>query len=174
MCCLFSQYTGRPVQPIGPAGQSPLIPAAPLELETAGGFPRKFEENMGSCGEMVPSPFMAENPQFAGGPFVGEEEKPLAMDLAMSCMDELLKMCRSGEPLWVRGNNGREMMNGDEYSRLFPWPLGVNKPPSSDIRMEATRASAVVIMNSITLVDAFLEAVYIFPTRARIFLHTTL
>nr|GMD94350.1 homeobox-leucine zipper protein ROC3 [Ipomoea batatas] len=155
MCCIFSQYTGRTGQPIGP---SPLLPAAPLDLETAGGFPRKFEENMGNCEDMVPGPFMAENPQFAGGPFIGEEEKPLAMDLAISSMDELVKMCRAGDPLWVRGNNGREMMNGEEYSRLFPWPLGINKPELSDIRAEATRATAVVIMNSITLVDAFLDA----------------
>nr|GMD97340.1 homeobox-leucine zipper protein ROC3 [Ipomoea batatas] len=155
MCCIFSQYTGRAGQPIGP---SPLLPAAPLDLETAGGFPRKFEDNMGSCEDMVHGQFMAENPQFAGGPFIGEEEKPLAMDLAISSMDELVKMCRAGEPLWVCGNNGREMMNGEEYSRLFPWPLGINKPESSDIRAEATRATAVVIMNSITLVDAFLDA----------------
>ncbi|KAF2308742.1 hypothetical protein GH714_015155 [Hevea brasiliensis] len=40
---------------------------------------------------------------------------------------------------------------------MFPWPLNL-KQHSNESRNEATRDSAVVIMNSITLVDAFLDA----------------
>ncbi|KAE8729647.1 putative transcription factor [Hibiscus syriacus] len=90
--------------------------------------------------------------------FLTEEEKTIAMELAMSSMDELVKMCRTNEPLWIRNNeNGREMLNLEEHAKVFRWPLNVEQR-SSEFWTEASRDSAVVIMNSMTLIDAFLDA----------------
>uniref|UniRef100_A0A803LTV9 Uncharacterized protein n=1 Tax=Chenopodium quinoa TaxID=63459 RepID=A0A803LTV9_CHEQI len=87
---------------------------------------------------------------------------PLAMELAMSSMDELLKMCHVNEPLWFRNSsNSMEVLNMEEYSRMFPWPHHHADPLKqhyNELRTEATRDKALVIMNSINLVDSFLDA----------------
>lgn len=94
---------------------------------------------------------------------LADEEKVMAMEFAVSCVQELTKMCDTEEPLWVNKKSdkiGGETLclNEEEYMRLFPWPMEKNNN-NGDFRTEASKANAVVIMNSITLVDAFLNAV---------------
>lgn len=93
---------------------------------------------------------------------LADEEKVLAMEFAVSCVQELTKMCNTEEPLWIEKKSdkiGSEILclNEEEYTRLFPWPMENHN--KGDFRREASKANAVVIMNSITLVDAFLNAV---------------
>ncbi|CAL5359556.1 unnamed protein product [Camellia sinensis] len=150
VCCLASRYSGRPIQSMGPV---PLLPPS-LDLDMSI-YPRNFQEPMS---EMIPVPMMPENSHFPGGGLIMEEDKSLALELAMSSMDVLVKMCQAGEPLWIRNNDsGREVLNFEEHTRMFQWPMNL-KQNGSEFRMEATRDTAVVIMNSITLVDAFLDA----------------
>ncbi|XAR70663.1 hypothetical protein NMG60_11027585 [Bertholletia excelsa] len=165
VCCLASRYSGRQIQGMSP---TPLLtPSLDLDMSI---YPRHFHDPMPSsnCPEMmaVPPPpaLMPETSHFvgaggSGGLVIMEEEKPLAMELAVSSMDELVKMCQVAEPLWIRaGESGREVLNVEEHARMFQWPLNVKQSAGYELRMEATRATAVVIMNSITLVDAFLDA----------------
>ncbi|TMW86490.1 hypothetical protein EJD97_021310 [Solanum chilense] len=169
VCCLVSQYNGRgPMQGLGPP--NPLLPPS-LELDMSiNNFTSKFEDQP-DCADMVPVPLLMpdqNNSQFSGGPMILEEEKSLAMELALSSMDELVKMCTSSDPLWIRASNdsGKEVLNVEEYSRMFSWPVGV-KQNGNELKIEATRSSAVVIMNSITLVDAFLDTnkcIELFPS----------
>ncbi|XP_028083900.1 homeobox-leucine zipper protein ROC3 [Camellia sinensis] len=150
VCCLASRYSDRPIQSMGPV---PLLPPS-LDLDMSI-YPRNFQEPMS---EMIPVPLMPENSHFPGGGLIMEEDKSLALELAMSSMDVLVKMCQAGEPLWIRNNDsGREVLNFEEHTRMFQWPMNL-KQNGSEFRMEATRDTAVVIMNSITLVDAFLDA----------------
>lgn len=154
VCCLVSQYNGRSMQGMG--GSSDLMQPHSLELDMSI-YPRKLDhdqEHINSCPpDMIPLPFMPEASHFPGNALILEEEKSLAMDLAMSCMNELLKMCHTGEPLWVR-----HALNLEEYARMFSWSVNLKQNPHQ-FRTEATRDTAVVIINSITLVDAFLDAV---------------
>ncbi|KAL2348904.1 hypothetical protein Fmac_002904 [Flemingia macrophylla] len=103
---------------------------------------------------------------FAESGVLMEEEKSLALDLAASSMAELVKMCQTNEPLWIRSSQSeRDVLNIEEHARMFPWPQ--NLKHRSELRTEATRDSAVVIMNSVTLVDAFLDPqkwMELFPT----------
>lgn len=124
-------------------------------------YSRHFSDPMGSCENMVPVPMLPPEPaHYPDNGLLLEEEKPLAMELAMSSMDELVKMCQASQPLWIRNNeNGREVLNLEEYARMFAWPLNPKKHSGDQFRTEASRHSTVVIMNSITLVDAFLDAV---------------
>ncbi|KAL0854907.1 hypothetical protein Bca101_060059 [Brassica carinata] len=87
---------------------------------------------------------------------ITEEDKAVAMDLAVSCVQELAKMCATNEPLWnkKRSDNERVSLNEEEYKKMFQWP----SVDDNHFRREASRASTVVIMNSITLVNAFLDA----------------
>ncbi|KAL6642632.1 hypothetical protein ACP70R_020813 [Stipagrostis hirtigluma subsp. patula] len=96
---------------------------------------------------------------------VQEQDRQLVHDLAATAADTLAKMCRAGEPLWVRRRGASsEVMAAEEHARMFSWPVDGGKQgastaaASSAARTEGTRDSAVVIMNSITLVDAFLDA----------------
>ncbi|KAF8048463.1 hypothetical protein N665_2505s0003 [Sinapis alba] len=87
---------------------------------------------------------------------IAEEDKAIAMDLAGSCVQELAKMCATNEPLWSkkRSDNERISLNEEEYKKMFQWP----SVDDNHFRREASRANTVVIMNSITLVNAFLDA----------------
>ncbi|XP_073312971.1 homeobox-leucine zipper protein HDG5 [Primulina huaijiensis] len=155
VCCLVSQCTSRPLQSLGP---TPLLPTS-LDLEI-NVYPRKFDqEHLPNCpSDMIPLAFMPENSHFSANALIMEEEKSLAVELAVSCMDELVKMCDTGEPLWIRAMvTTKEVLNLEEYSRMFSWS-GNLKQHCNEFRIEATRDTAVVIMNSITLVDAFMDA----------------
>ncbi|KAG7536143.1 START domain [Arabidopsis suecica] len=173
LCCIASRYTGRPMQSM-PSSQ-PLINSSPmlphhqpsLELDMsvyAGNFPEQ------SCTDMMMLP-----PQDTACFFpdqtvnnnnsnmlLADEEKVIAMEFAVSCVQELTKMCDTEEPLWIKKKSdkiGGEILclNEEEYMRLFPWPME-NHNNKGDFHREASKANAVVIMNSITLVDAFLNA----------------
>ncbi|KAI8021261.1 Homeobox-leucine zipper protein ROC3 [Camellia lanceoleosa] len=109
VCCLASRYSGRPIQSMGPV---PLLPPS-LDLDMSI-YPRHFQEPMS---EMIPVPMMPENSHFPGGGLIVEVDKSLALELAMSSMDVLVKMCQAGEPLWIRNNHsGRE----NKWMELFP------------------------------------------------------
>lgn len=101
---------------------------------------------------------------------VQEQDRQLVLDLAATAAEHLARMCRAGDPLWARrvaGASG-EVMDAAEHARVFSWPVvdagnkqqqqGDLAAASAALRTEGTRDGAVVIMNSITLVDAFLDA----------------
>ncbi|XP_022717453.1 homeobox-leucine zipper protein HDG5-like isoform X2 [Durio zibethinus] len=156
VCAIASRYIGRPIQIMG-AAPAMMPPSLDLDMNI---YPRHFTEPMASCAEMMPVPMLPETATYPenNNLVLMDEEKTVAMELAMSSMDELVKMCQANEPLWVRNNeNGKELLNLEEHARMFHWPLSL-KQRSSEFRTEASRDSAVVIMNSVTLVDAFLDA----------------
>ncbi|KAG8374589.1 hypothetical protein BUALT_Bualt10G0011100 [Buddleja alternifolia] len=149
-------------------GPPPLLPPS-LDLDMTP-YPRKFDQDhITNCSpqdhhHMInPLPFIPENSHFPGSTttttyLIMEEEKSLALDLAVSSMDELIKMCHTGEPLWITAtDSGKEVMNVEEYKRMFSWSVDIKENPA-EFRTEATRDTNVVIMNSITLVDAFMDA----------------
>ncbi|KAK8626303.1 hypothetical protein V6N13_133954 [Hibiscus sabdariffa] len=145
VCAITSRYMGRPIQTVGAL----MPPSLDLEMNI---YPRQFPEPV--------APILSEAASFPENDslILLDEEKNIAMELAMSAVDELVKMCRANEPLWIRNNkNGKELLNLEEHAKMFHWPLNLEQR-SSELRTEASRDSAVVIMNSITLVDAFLDA----------------
>ncbi|WCJ29084.1 Homeobox-leucine zipper protein HDG5 [Euphorbia peplus] len=153
-CCIASRYSGRPIQAImGPEIPQLLPPSLDLDMNIySRHFPDQLDHQMFPMG-MFPEASSYTEP----GLLLMEEEKAMAKELSLSSMVELMRMCRTNEPLWIQNKeNGREILNIEEHSKMFQWPLNL-KPHSGEMRTEATRDSAVVIMNSITLVDAFLD-----------------
>ncbi|KAE8731929.1 Homeobox-leucine zipper protein ROC3 [Hibiscus syriacus] len=145
VCAIASRYMGRPIQTMGAL----MPPSLDLDMNM---YPRHFPEPM--------APILSEAASFPenNNLFLMAEEKTIAMELAMSAVDELVKMCRTNEPLWIRNiENGKELLNLEEHAKVFHWPLNLEQR-SSEFRIEASRDRAVVIMNSMTLVDAFLDA----------------
>ncbi|XP_071722589.1 homeobox-leucine zipper protein PROTODERMAL FACTOR 2-like [Rutidosis leptorrhynchoides] len=93
-----------------------------------------------------------------------EADKPMIVELAVSAMEELFKMAQAGEPLLVStGENNissstttddQVILSEDEYARTFPRRI---EPKPLGLRSEASRESALVIMNHMTLVEILMD-----------------
>uniref|UniRef100_J3MQ68 Uncharacterized protein n=1 Tax=Oryza brachyantha TaxID=4533 RepID=J3MQ68_ORYBR len=85
--------------------------------------------------------------------FGADFDKPLVIELAVAAMEELVRMAQLGEPLWTPALSG-EALGEEEYTRAFPRGLG---PKSPELRSEASRETAVVIMNHVSLVEMLMD-----------------
>ncbi|KAA8539898.1 hypothetical protein F0562_026590 [Nyssa sinensis] len=81
-------------------------------------------------------------------------ERSMFVELALAAMDELIKLSQIDNPLWVRSlDGGREALNHEEYTRTFP-PIAM-KP--SGFVANATRATGMLIINSLALADILMD-----------------
>ncbi|KAJ4778815.1 Homeobox-leucine zipper protein ANTHOCYANINLESS 2 [Rhynchospora pubera] len=84
-----------------------------------------------------------------------EADKQLILDFAVTAMEELIPMAQLNEPLWIQDfNSSTEILNEIEYLRLFPGGVGP-KPPG--LTSEASRHTAVVVMNQANLVETLMD-----------------
>lgn len=84
-----------------------------------------------------------------------EADKPMIIELAVAAMEELFRMAQAGEPLWVPSpDNSTEILNEEEYFRTFPRGIG---PMPLGLKSEASRDTAVVIMNHMNLVEILMD-----------------
>ncbi|XP_020109359.1 homeobox-leucine zipper protein ROC2-like [Ananas comosus] len=83
-----------------------------------------------------------------------EIEKPMVIELAVAAMEELIRMAQLGEPLWTLDGRCTEKLNEEEYAQNFPRGIG---PKPFDLKSEASRETAVVIMNHINLVEILMD-----------------
>ncbi|XP_065878618.1 homeobox-leucine zipper protein HDG5 [Euphorbia lathyris] len=150
----ISRNSGRPMQAIMGPDPPLLQPSLDLDFNM---FPRQFTDPLAN--HILPMPMLPEaSPYTERGTVFMEEELAMAKELSLSSMDELVRMCRTNEPLWtLNEETRRETFNFDEYAKMSQFPLNF-KQHSAEMKSEATRGAAVVIMNSINLVDAFLDA----------------
>lgn len=85
-----------------------------------------------------------------------EADKPIIVELAVAAMEELIRMAQAGEPLWVNREDCTDVLNEDEYPSTFPRGIG---PKPLGLRSEASRESAVVIMNHTNLIEILMDVV---------------
>ncbi|VFQ81703.1 unnamed protein product [Cuscuta campestris] len=86
-----------------------------------------------------------------------DADKPVIIELAVAAMEELVRMAQAGEPLWApcpENSANKEALCEDEYVRSFPRGIG---PKPLGLVSEASRESAVVIMNHINLVEILMD-----------------
>ncbi|KAK4347026.1 hypothetical protein RND71_033365 [Anisodus tanguticus] len=85
-----------------------------------------------------------------------DAERPMVIELAVAAMEELICMAQTGEPLWIPSLdiNSTETLCDEEYVRTFPRGIG---PKPLTLNSEASRESAVVIMNHINLVEILMD-----------------
>ncbi|XP_006662631.3 homeobox-leucine zipper protein ROC3 isoform X1 [Oryza brachyantha] len=171
LACIATRYGGARQPVLSTSALScmsapPPVLMPPLDLDM-NVYSRHFAEQapvMGGCADLMPNVV----PQQMDGAAayimapMQEQDKQLVLDLASTAADQLSRMCRAGEPLWVRQRGvASEVMSVDEHARTFAWPVDGEKHDDAAgavARTEGTRDNAVVIMNSINLVDAFLDA----------------
>ncbi|KAK1429109.1 hypothetical protein QVD17_11311 [Tagetes erecta] len=89
-------------------------------------------------------------------PIISDIDKSLMAEVATNAMEEFISLVHNTEPLWLKGpkDDAIENLNLDNYRRIFPRP---NYNPN--LRTEASRVSGVVIMNSLKLVDMFVDSI---------------
>ncbi|XP_060204253.1 homeobox-leucine zipper protein HDG11-like [Lycium barbarum] len=88
---------------------------------------------------------------------LSDMDKSLMADIAGNAMEELIRLVQTNEPLWMKSTiDGRDVLNFDNYDRVFPRANSHLKNPN--VRIEASRDSGVVIMNGLALVDLFMDA----------------
>ncbi|KAK8511936.1 hypothetical protein V6N12_074625 [Hibiscus sabdariffa] len=155
ICALTNKFLGRPLSSSG----SP-IPSQGLNsnLELAVG--RNDFGGLNNAGTTLPMGF-----DFGDGammplvkPVVHEMQygRPAFVDAALSAMDELIKMAQMDNPLWIKSlDGGMESLNIDEYRRTFSSNIGM-KP--SDYATDATRATGLVYLRGLALVEALMDA----------------
>uniref|UniRef100_A0A0E0C804 START domain-containing protein n=1 Tax=Oryza meridionalis TaxID=40149 RepID=A0A0E0C804_9ORYZ len=93
-----------------------------------------------------------------GGFLRHDDDKPRILELATRALDELVGMCSSGEPVWVRGvETGRDILNYDEYVRLFRRDHGGSGDQMAGWSVEASRECGLVYLDTMQLVHAFMD-----------------
>ncbi|KAK1326869.1 Homeobox-leucine zipper protein HDG1 [Acorus calamus] len=139
ICALAGRFLGKPVSAHLGAHHLPM-PSSSLELGVG-----SATNGFGVPGQ-VPGSFNVP---------VGVD-RSVFLELALTAMDELVKMAQEREPLWVPGlYGGRETVNYEEYLRMFPRCIGVRP---MGFATEATRDTGLVIINGIALVETLMDA----------------
>lgn len=123
------------------------VPPRPLELGVG-----NFGGQAGMGGEMYGAGDLLRSISTAS-----DADKPMIIELAVAAMEELIRMAQIGEPLWMTSLDGAtSVLNEEEYIRTFPRGIG---PKPTGFKCEASRETAVVIMNHINLVEILMDMV---------------
>ncbi|KAL9392709.1 hypothetical protein Peur_016629 [Populus x canadensis] len=140
---IAAKYVGKPLSSL--SNLSPHLPSRSLDLGVS-----NFGAQSGFVGEMFGATDLLRS---VTGPT--EADKSMIVEIAVAAMEELMRIAQAGEPLWIQGENNTEMLNEEEYLRTFTRGIG---PKPLGMRSEASRESAVVIMNHVNLVEILMDA----------------
>ena len=173
VCTLATKFLGKPVSLLSPLQLQPHLsmplPNSSLELAVGG---------IGGIGSMQPS-MHGMMSEYAGGASSSmgtvitparatgsalasmvDIDRSVFLELAISAMDELVKMAQTDDPLWVTGLPGfpdKESLNFEEYLHSSQHCIGM-KP--AGFVSEASRESGLVIIdNSVALVETLIDEV---------------
>lgn len=147
---IAAKYVGKPM-----LSYPHLPPGASRSLDIGVG---NFTPPAGMVGEIYAAGTAGHHDLLRSVSGPTEADKPMIIELAVAAMEELVRMAQSGEPLWILSSNDNtttnETLNEDEYLRTFPRGIG---PKPLGLKSEASRESAVVIMNHINLVEILMD-----------------
>ncbi|XP_049365416.1 homeobox-leucine zipper protein MERISTEM L1-like [Solanum verrucosum] len=139
---IAAKYVGKPMLTYP---NLPIGPTRSLDIGVG-----SFGPQTGLVGEMYSAGDLLRS---VSGPI--DADKPMIIELAVAAMEEFVRMAQTGEPLWITGpDNYMETLCEEEYVRTFPRGIG---PKSLGLTTEASRESAVVIMNHINLVEILMD-----------------
>ncbi|XP_062153562.1 homeobox-leucine zipper protein ANTHOCYANINLESS 2-like isoform X2 [Alnus glutinosa] len=158
VCTLANKFLGRPISSMA----APIpIPSSNSSLELVVG--RNGIGGLSSIG--TPLPMGLDLGDGAAMPLskppmglMGHEvaiDRSMFVNLALTAMDELIKMAQTDSPLWTKSfDGGKEILNLEQYTRTFSPCIGT-KPIG--FVTEATRYTGMVMINSLNLVDALMD-----------------
>ncbi|CAH9093362.1 unnamed protein product [Cuscuta epithymum] len=161
VCSLAGKFLGRPISGLNTSMPPPqMLPNSSLELGVGsnGGFGEMSVVHAQS--DFGPTLPMTQPARHGSGGAMGIEkslERSMYLELALSAMDELVKLAQANEPLWVRSfEEGRSVLNQEEYMKAFTPCIGLR--PNGFVS-EATRETGMVILDSLALVDTLMDSV---------------
>ncbi|KZV34775.1 hypothetical protein F511_00677 [Dorcoceras hygrometricum] len=162
---IASKYIGRPISQL-PSVQPIHVSSLDLSMASFGGHGGLVPDHSLDL-DLLPGNSSGVVPSLVFPPvIISDMDKSVMTEMAANAMNELIRLLQSNEPLWVRSSrDGREILDSGNYERFFPRPNSHLRNPET--RMESSRASGVVIMNGLDLVDKFMAAdkwVEMFPT----------
>ncbi|KAL9263282.1 Homeobox-leucine zipper protein ANTHOCYANINLESS 2-like protein [Drosera capensis] len=161
---LATKFLGRPIPSLS-GSMGPPIPNSSLELGVGGngGFsslssvattlPMGHDYGGGMHGALsVVSPTKST----ANVTGIERSLERSVLELALSAMDELVKLAQTDDPLWLKtSDGGRDILNQEEYVRSFSHSIGLK--PSGYVA-EASRETGMVIINSLALVETLMDS----------------
>ncbi|CAL1399044.1 unnamed protein product [Linum trigynum] len=166
VCALAGKFLGRPISSLT-ASMPPPMPDSSLELgvgsngfgsltTVAATLPVGPADHFGTVSNAM-SVVPQNRPVANGGTGLDRSlERSMLLELALTAMDELVKMAQTDEPLWLKSLDGsREMLNQEEYMRTFTPCIGL-KP--NGFVSEASRETGMVIINSLALVETLMDS----------------
>ncbi|PHU26603.1 Homeobox-leucine zipper protein MERISTEM L1 [Capsicum chinense] len=141
---IAAKYVGKPMLNFPPHLPPP---EAPRSLDLAFGPQSGLLDEMYNVGDIFRTAIRG----------LTDGEKPMVIELAVSAMEELTRMAQTDEPMWITNSeNSIVTLCEEEYARTFP--RGITGPKPLTLNSEASRASSVVIMNPINLVEILMDA----------------
>ncbi|XP_054776944.1 homeobox-leucine zipper protein MERISTEM L1-like [Prosopis cineraria] len=147
---IAAKYVGKPVTSFSLLSSNHVASRSLEDL----GVSSNFMSQSGTVGEMYSA---RSSDLIRSLPVPSEADKPMIVELAVAAMEELIRLGQAGEPFWVIPSDHsctHEVLNEEEYLRTFPRGIG---PKPLGLRSEASRESAVVIMNHINLVEILMD-----------------
>lgn len=96
---------------------------------------------------------------------LSEMDKSLMTNIAVTAMEELLRLLQTNEPLWIKTDGCRDVLNLENYENMFT-RSSTSGGKKNNLGMEASRSSGVVFTNAITLVDMLMNSVSNNPNRS--------
>ncbi|XP_073288662.1 homeobox-leucine zipper protein ANTHOCYANINLESS 2-like [Primulina huaijiensis] len=164
VCTLAGKFLGRPISSLAASMGLPM-PNSNLELGVGnndfGGLnalPPALPSGPPHFGSGISPPLSTERPSKPSNitPIDRSLERSVYLELALSAMDELVKMAQTDEPLWIKSlEGGREVLNHEEYFRTFTLSIGM-KP--NGFVTEASRETGMVIINGLALVETLMDS----------------
>ncbi|KAF0933297.1 hypothetical protein E2562_017082 [Oryza meyeriana var. granulata] len=172
VCALATKFLGKPIsllspQPLLQPHLSLPMPNSSLELAIGGigglgslgtlpGCMNEFAGGVSSPMGTVITPARATGSALPS--LLGNIDRSVFLELAISAMDELVKMAQMDDPLWVPalpGAPSKEVLNFEEYLHFFLPCIGMK--PAGHVS-EASRESGIVIIdNSLALVETLMD-----------------
>uniref|UniRef100_A0A0E0K3J2 Uncharacterized protein n=1 Tax=Oryza punctata TaxID=4537 RepID=A0A0E0K3J2_ORYPU len=172
VCALATKFLGKPISLLSPP---PLLqphlslpmPNSSLELAIGGigglgslgtlpGCMNEFAGGVSSPMGTVITPARATGSALPS--LVGNIDRSVFLELAISAMDELVKMAQMDDPLWVTalpGSPSKEVLNFEEYLHSFLPCIGMK--PAGYVSEASRESGLVIIDNSLALVETLMD-----------------
>lgn len=92
---------------------------------------------------------------------IPEMEKAIMLETAAGAMDELIRLLRISEPVWIKSPaDGRYVLHRDSYERMFP---RANHLRNATARIESSKDSGMVAMSGMHLIEMIIDSVSTLP-----------
>ncbi|XP_056856085.1 homeobox-leucine zipper protein HDG12-like isoform X2 [Raphanus sativus] len=156
---IAAKFMGRQLPHLPPL----LLNQTPRQLFHGGGPCLDFDLLPASCSSMFATTLLPSQTNLA----ISDIDKSIMTNIAVTAMEELLRHTQTNEPLWIKTDGARDVLNLESYENMFPRSSSRGGKNHHNSRVEATRSSGIVFTNAMTLVDMLMDSVKsaeIFPS----------